>query len=213
MWILPKIFFIGLNSPILSAESHRVLWWLPSHQRWRPKLAGVPHRTTFPSLAYRSLDSLESYLSIQHRRHRVYGLPESLTWRFWHHQRRTHGGRNLSAIRLRQVCVNCTARTWYFKGVWPLHIDSDLTGSCNFDGSDTDAAIAWEDNFGLYAIINTKFRCTSSSDATTQFWIGGTEWSHDHCFNYNLNWLELLLFLPENKVQTLFNIPQEILSL
>ena len=72
-------------------------------------------------------------------------------------------------------CVNCTARTWYYKGVWPLHIDSDLTGSCDFDGSDTDAAIAWEDNFGLYATINTKFRCTSSSDATTQFWIGGTE--------------------------------------
>ena len=72
-------------------------------------------------------------------------------------------------------CVNCTARTWYYKGVWPLHIDSDLTGSCDFDGSDTDAAIELEDNFGLYATINTKFRCTSSSDATTQFWIGGTE--------------------------------------
>ena len=97
-------------------------------------------------------------------------------------------------------CVNCTARTWYFKGVWPLHIDSDLTGSCDFDGSDTDAAIASEDNFGLYATINTKFRCTSSSDATTQFWIWGTEWSHDHCFSDNLNWLELLFFCPQIEV-------------
>ena len=97
-------------------------------------------------------------------------------------------------------CVNCTARTWYFKGVWPLHIDSYLTGSCDFDGSDTDAAIALEDNFGLYATINTKFRCTSSSDATTQFWIGGTEWSHDHCFSDNLNWLELLFFCPQIEV-------------
>ncbi|XP_027043855.1 uncharacterized protein LOC113671797 [Pocillopora damicornis] len=30
------------------------------------------------------------------------------------------------------------------------------------------------DFFGLYSKVNPKFRCTSSSNATTQFWIGGT---------------------------------------
>ena len=68
-----------------SAGGHRVLRWLPSHQRWCPKLAGLPHQTTLPPLAQRSLDSLESYLPIQHRWHRIHRLPESLAWRLWHH--------------------------------------------------------------------------------------------------------------------------------
>ena len=70
-------------------------------------------------------------------------------------------------------CVNCTARTWYKKGDYPLHIDSYLQDGCDFDGSKIDAALNFEDNFGWYDEINPKFRCTSSENDTTQIWIGG----------------------------------------
>ena len=72
-------------------------------------------------------------------------------------------------------CVNCTARTWYKKGDYPLHIDSHYQYDCDFDGSRTDTAVYGEDNFGLYynSSINPKFRCTSSENDTTQIWIGG----------------------------------------
>ena len=70
-------------------------------------------------------------------------------------------------------CVNCTAATWYQKGVCHLHIDSSYRHGCVFDGSLTDVAVSSKDNFGYYSTTNLKFRCTSSSDATTQYWIGG----------------------------------------
>ena len=70
-------------------------------------------------------------------------------------------------------CVNCTARTWYKKGNDPFHIDSSLSGSCEFDGSKIDPAKYNEDNFGKYANTNPKCRCTSNLGDTTQFWIGG----------------------------------------
>ena len=69
-------------------------------------------------------------------------------------------------------CVNCTAATWYQKGVWPFHMDSSIRLGCDFDGSQTDVAVG---NFGLYIVVNPKFRCTSGSNAMTQFWIGGAE--------------------------------------
>ena len=69
-------------------------------------------------------------------------------------------------------CVNCTALTGYKKGIFPLHIDSSfIHRSCDFDASKT--AVVSEDNFGMYDSTNPKFRCTSNSDDTTQFWIGG----------------------------------------
>ena len=69
-------------------------------------------------------------------------------------------------------CVNCTALTGYKKGIFPLHIDSYfIHRSCDFDASKT--AIYDEDNFGMYDSTNPKFRCTSDSSDTTQFWIGG----------------------------------------
>ena len=71
-------------------------------------------------------------------------------------------------------CTNCTAKTWYFKGKHPLHIDSSwqvLVG-CDFNADVTGDGIYDEDNFGFYHTTNQKFRCTSSSQATTQFWIG-----------------------------------------
>ena len=74
-------------------------------------------------------------------------------------------------------CVNCTAATWYLKGVLPLHIDSSYPHVCDFDGNESGDVVADEDNFGFYHTVNWKFRCTSSSEATTQFWFGG-KWFH-----------------------------------
>ncbi|KAL9968542.1 hypothetical protein ACROYT_G020649 [Oculina patagonica] len=70
-------------------------------------------------------------------------------------------------------CANCTAATWYLKGSYPLHIDSSYRHGCVFDGNQSGDVISSEDNFGYYFAVNSKFRCTSSSEATTQFWIGG----------------------------------------
>ncbi|KAL9968545.1 hypothetical protein ACROYT_G020653 [Oculina patagonica] len=70
-------------------------------------------------------------------------------------------------------CTNCTAATWYRKGFYPLHIDSFFQGVCDFNGNQTGDVITSEDNFGYYGTVNPKFRCTSSLEATTQFWIGG----------------------------------------
>ena len=70
-------------------------------------------------------------------------------------------------------CSNCTAATWYLKDVFPLHMDSSIRFGCEFDGSETGDGVITEDNFGRYIDVNPKFRCSSTSDATTQFWIGG----------------------------------------
>ena len=73
-------------------------------------------------------------------------------------------------------CENCTAATWYQKGYYPLHMDSyygPLELNCDFDGRQSGDEVFNEDNFGHYETVNPKFRCTSSSEATTQFWFGG----------------------------------------
>ncbi|CAH3121686.1 unnamed protein product, partial [Pocillopora meandrina] len=59
-------------------------------------------------------------------------------------------------------CVNCTARTWYEKGHFPLLIDSSIQGDCDFNGNMPNAAVPNEDNFGLYNAVNPKFRCTQT---------------------------------------------------
>ena len=69
-------------------------------------------------------------------------------------------------------CANCTAATWYLKGAFPLHIDSSSRLGCDFDGSQSGDVVGSEDNFGYYQALNSKFRCTSSLEATTQFWFG-----------------------------------------
>ena len=69
-------------------------------------------------------------------------------------------------------CTNCTAQTWYILGSNPLHIDSYYQDGCDFNGNMTGDVVVSEDNFGLYNTVNPKFRCTSSSQATTQFWVG-----------------------------------------
>jgi len=68
--------------------------------------------------------------------------------------------------------VNRTARTWYYQGQFPLHIDSSSQHGCDFKGNGTGDGINDEDNFGFYVSVNPKFRCTSSLNATTQWWIG-----------------------------------------
>ncbi|XP_078375072.1 uncharacterized protein LOC144658519 [Oculina patagonica] len=71
-------------------------------------------------------------------------------------------------------CTDCTAATWYRKGWVPLHIDTSfLDYGCDFDGTLSGDVIDDEDNFGFYRTVNPIFRCTSSSEATTQFWVGG----------------------------------------
>ena len=52
-------------------------------------------------------------------------------------------------------------------------MDSSLRVDCEFDGSETGDGLSLEDNFGLYVVVNPKFRCSSTPNATTQFWIGG----------------------------------------
>ena len=69
-------------------------------------------------------------------------------------------------------CANCTAGTWYLKAAFPLHIDSEYDLGCDFDGNQSGDVVGSEDNFGYYQAVNSKFRCTSSSEATTQFWFG-----------------------------------------
>ncbi len=63
-----------------------------------------------------------------------------------------------------------TVAFWQNKGAHMLHIDSSA-GTCQYGGSA--GAVHSEDNFGLYANINKKFRCTSGPTATTQYWFGG----------------------------------------
>lgn len=68
-------------------------------------------------------------------------------------------------------CVSCTAPLWNSKGASSLHTDSSRN-VCQFNGNRGDV-VGNEDNFGNYGNVNPNFRCTSSADSTTQFWIGG----------------------------------------
>lgn len=68
-------------------------------------------------------------------------------------------------------CVFCTAPLWNRKGIESLHTDSSRL-KCQFNGNQGDV-VGNEDNFGSYSTVNPAFRCTSSPDSTTQFWIRG----------------------------------------
>ena len=71
------------------------------------------------------------------------------------------------------LCASCTAG-WYayahVNGGEALHFNSPSTG-CQF--APGRGSVHSEDNFGLYLFTNKKFRCTSSPEATTNFWFGG----------------------------------------
>ena len=68
-------------------------------------------------------------------------------------------------------CVSCTVPLWNKKSVSSLHTNSSRN-VCQFNGNRGDVADN-EDNFGNYGNFNPNFRCTSSPNSTTQFWIGG----------------------------------------
>ena len=151
------------------------LLWCTCSQRWCPKLAGVSYQTACPSLAQRSLDSLESYLPIQRRRHRI-SCTDYIRASFEDFDiirdipSEVSSCRKYELVNIRgNECVNCTAATWYLKGTYPLHIDSYFDIGCEFNGGSTGDTIVAEDNFGFYGTVNPKFRCTSSSDATTHW--------------------------------------------
>ncbi|CAB3976579.1 Hypothetical predicted protein [Paramuricea clavata] len=70
-----------------------------------------------------------------------------------------------------QQCTQCTVG-WFAKlNQWALHIDGPASTTCQFKpGKD---AVFTEDSFGHYWATNKKFRCTTSPDATTNYWFGG----------------------------------------
>ena len=67
-------------------------------------------------------------------------------------------------------CAECTAGWFAYVNREGVHFDSTWTG-CQFTPGG--GAVGSEDNFGFYSRTNNKFRCTSSPDATTNFWFGG----------------------------------------
>ena len=82
-----------------------------------PKLAEVLDKTAFPCLVQKSLDSLESYLPIEHRRYCLYRLLTSLIWRLRHRQSHTHSAWKLSKVR-----------AWQNKALQHLVIAGEMIG-------------------------------------------------------------------------------------
>ena len=67
-------------------------------------------------------------------------------------------------------CSHCTVWIGY-DSIYSLHMDSGDQNSiqgCDFRGR----ASSDEDNFGFYHTQNQDFRCTSSLNSTTQYWLG-----------------------------------------
>ena len=69
------------------------------------------------------------------------------------------------------VGTDLTVPFWQKLNTWTLHTDSTLT-HCQFKVVKT-GAVGGEDNFGWYATMSTKFRCTRGTQSTTQWWFGG----------------------------------------
>ena len=67
-------------------------------------------------------------------------------------------------------CFNCTVPLWNEKDAYSLHTDTHIR-NCEFDGKT--GSVHREDNFGHYVRYNSLHRCSSGSDSTTQFWLGG----------------------------------------
>ena len=65
--------------------------------------------------------------------------------------------------------TNLTVPFWQQKNSWILHIVSS-SHRCEFSASV--GAVDNEDNFGFYAEMNQKFRCTQADNSTTQWWFG-----------------------------------------
>ena len=52
-----------------------------------------------------------------------------------------------------------------------LHTDSSANTNCQFKAARI-GAVGSEDNFGWYDSYNPKFRCTTDTQSTTQWWFG-----------------------------------------
>ena len=52
-----------------------------------------------------------------------------------------------------------------------LHTDSSVNTNCQFKAARI-GAVGSEDNFGWYGSYNPKFRCTTDTQSTTQWWFG-----------------------------------------
>ena len=70
-------------------------------------------------------------------------------------------------------CSNCDMPWWQKNQTWFLHTDSSSpTGiKCGFDPRQ--GSVPDKDNFGLYAAVNSNFRCTADANSTTNWWFGG----------------------------------------
>ena len=65
--------------------------------------------------------------------------------------------------------IHQTVPFWQSANSDMLHTDSSYT-NCQFKPKS--GSVSGEDNFGHYATINPKFRCTQGSHSTTQWWFG-----------------------------------------
>ena len=70
-------------------------------------------------------------------------------------------------------CYNCTVKMTQ-RTTWHIHCDSHYLDRCQFTSaiSGSVRGRGGEDNFGLYDTTNSLHRCSSTNDATTQWWFG-----------------------------------------
>ena len=70
-------------------------------------------------------------------------------------------------------CYNCTVKMTQ-RTTWHIHCDSHYLDRCQFTSaiSGSVRGRGGEDNFGFYDTINSLHRCSSTNDATTQWWFG-----------------------------------------
>ncbi|EDO27595.1 predicted protein [Nematostella vectensis] len=66
-------------------------------------------------------------------------------------------------------CTECTA-LFVQSSSAIFHHDSTKSFSCTFPP--TAGSVSSQDNFGLYEYANSNFRCSSTSQATTNYWFG-----------------------------------------
>ena len=68
-------------------------------------------------------------------------------------------------------CAQCTATWWQKINAYPATIDSAYATQCQLNPAT--GSVPSEDNFGYYASINNKFRCSVGPDSSTNWWFGG----------------------------------------
>jgi hypothetical protein len=66
-------------------------------------------------------------------------------------------------------CAECTAPWYAYKNTKAVHVL--VATGCKLSLSE--GSVRNGNSFGFYEKTNNKFRCTSSPNATTNFWFGG----------------------------------------